>query len=95
MLGVFPLPFVGGRLAAGRGHVDNVNCPSWARPYICGQVGQPKNKLSTMSTNTKGFWEKEKGAGGKATQLWTSWTMWTTCFKSLAYNIRPGDYINM
>lgn len=48
-----------------------------------------------MSTNTKGFWKKEKGGRGKAGKLWTSWTMWTTCFKSLAYNIRPGDYINM
>ena len=37
------------------------------------------------------FFHQLRALGGK---VWTSWTMWTTPFKSLAYNIRPGEYTN-
>ena len=71
--------FAGGLWAPGcrARHVDNVDCPSWARGCNCGQVGQPKNKLSTMPTNTKEFWEKEKAQAEKQGKTWTTWTLWT------------------
>jgi len=65
-LGAFLLALFGRENAGRGGRVDNVDYPSWARACNCGQCGQPKNKLSRMSTNKKGFWEKEKGGRGKA-----------------------------
>jgi len=37
------------------------------------------------------FFHQLKALGEK---VWTSWTMWTTPFKSLTYNIRLGEYTN-
>ena len=67
MAGRFPfLLFAGGRVAAGCWARGQSELSTMGAAFNCGQVGQPKNKLSTMSTNTKGFWKKEKGGRGKA-----------------------------
>jgi hypothetical protein len=47
------------------GRVDNVDYPSWARGCNCGQFGQPKNKLSTMSTNTKDSGKRKRARAEK------------------------------
>lgn len=49
--GAFPFTLlVAGAWLPGAGRVDNVDYPGGRVACNCGQCGQPKNQLSTMST---------------------------------------------
>jgi hypothetical protein len=66
--------------------VDNVD-----NLVLGGLVDNVDNLFLSCPTcpQRKEFFGERKRQGRK---VWTSWTMWTTPFKSLPYNIAPREY---